>query len=292
MEAHAKINLRLRVFPPDITGFHAVETILARTSLSDTVSLEWGQPSSSGSTQIMVDGPYADSVPEGPENLCCRSADAFVERAFGSSRPDLRIRLTKNIPVGAGLGGGSADAAATLRLLARRWPRLEESDLVAIAGEIGTDVPFCLLGAPMALGWERGRRLLPLRAPRVRPTLLLCPPFPVSTADAYGWLGRNASDVVSASILPGATRLSSWPSLERIARNDFESPVIDRHPDLGRVLHCLRTETEAGIAAMSGSGSVLFATFPNTDARAAARDRLQGLGGLEEWLLLNVRAPI
>ena len=220
-EARAKVNLRLRVFARDETGFHGVETLLARTSLSDTVSLfagepmrgrprapgregagpkgagpEGARPKGTGpegagpegggrGVTLSVDGPLADGVPEGADNLCRQAAVRFLERVFGGRAwPAVHIRLTKRIPMGSGLGGGSADAAATLRLLADRWPRLDEGELLALAGEIGSDVPFALLGVPMALGWERGRRLLPLRPPRPRPALLLCPGIHVATPEA------------------------------------------------------------------------------------------------------------
>ncbi|MXW66924.1 MAG: hypothetical protein F4Z72_08010, partial [Gemmatimonadales bacterium] len=160
-EAHAKVNLRLRVFARDETGFHGVETVLARTSLSDTVTLSAAE--TARGVTLSVDGPLAEGVPDGPDNLCRQAAERFLARAFGKrGRPAVHIRLTKRIPMGSGLGGGSADAGATLRLLAARWPRLETRELVELAGEIGSDVPFALLGVPMALGWERGRRLLPL----------------------------------------------------------------------------------------------------------------------------------
>ena len=276
-EARAKVNLRLRVFARDETGFHGVETVLARTSLSDTVRLfkagpEGGRSRGAGGrgVTLSVDGPLADGVPEGPDNLCRQAAERFLDRAFGRrGRPALHIRLTKRIPMGSGLGGGSADAGATLRLLADHWPRLDESELLALAGEIGSDVPFALLGVPMALGWERGRRLLPLRPPRPRPALLVCPPIHVATPDAYRWLGRTGEDAGAASVLPGATRLAEWDTLERLARNDLEAPVLARHPELSELLARLRA-CDPVMAAMTGSGSTLFATFRDAEERARA----------------------
>ncbi|MYC89350.1 MAG: hypothetical protein F4X22_14115 [Gemmatimonadales bacterium] len=312
VEAHAKVNLRLRVFARDETGFHGVETLLARTSLSDTVTLSaagprGGRPEGRGPTgarsesagprdgrsvTLSVDGPLAEGVPDGPNNLCRQAAERFFERAFGRRRwPAVHIRLTKRIPMGSGLGGGSADAGATLRLLAARWPRLETRELVAFAGEIGSDVPFAFLGVPMALGWERGRRLLPLRPPRPRPALLVCPPIHVSTPEAYGWLGRTDEDAGAASVLPGATRLAEWDSLERLARNDLEAPVLARHPELSELLDGLGS-CDPALAAMTGSGSTLFAIFRDEAERARARRTLAASDGAEGLRILDVALPV
>ena len=290
VEAHAKVNLRLRVFARDETGFHGVETLLARTSLSDTVTLSSTGPE--GGTTLSVDGPLAEGVPDGPDNLCRRAAERFFERAFGGRRwPAVHIRLTKRIPMGSGLGGGSADAGATLLLLAARWPRLETRALVELAGEIGSDVPFALLGVPMALGWERGRRLLPLRSPRPRPALLVCPPIHVSTPEAYDWLGRTDEDAGAASVLPGATRLAEWDSLERLARNDLEAPVLARHPELSEHLERLRS-CDPALAAMTGSGSTLFAIFRDEAERARARRTFAALEPAEAPRILDASLPV
>ncbi|WP_420463042.1 4-(cytidine 5'-diphospho)-2-C-methyl-D-erythritol kinase [Candidatus Palauibacter sp.] len=292
-EAHAKINLRHRVFARDERGFHGVETLLARTSLTDTVSLfEAGPEAAGGGVNLSLEGPRAAGVPEGPENLCWRAAERFLERAFPKrGRPGVHIRLEKRIPMGSGLGGGSADAGATLRLLARRWPRLEERDVVELAGEVGSDVPFAFTGVPMALGWERGRRLLPLRPPRPRPALLVCSPIHVSTPEAYRWLGRGDADPGSASVLPGATRLADWESLERLIRNDLEAPVLARHPELLETLERLRS-CEPAAAGMTGSGSALFAVFRNEAERSRARHQLSAAAGGRMPELVDVQLPV
>ena len=292
-EAHAKINLRHRVFARDETGFHGVETLLARTSLTDTVTLfEAGSGTGPDGLSISVEGPNATGVPEGPDNLCWRVAERFLARALPKrKRPAVHIRIEKRIPMGSGLGGGSADAGATLRLLADRWPRLEERTLVELAGEVGSDVPFAFIGVPMALGWERGRRLLPLRSPRPRPALLILPGIHVSTPAAYGWLGRGGDDPGSASVLPGATRLADWESLERLIRNDLQAPVLARHAPLSEFLERLRS-CEPAAAAMTGSGSALFAIFRDEVERTRARRELQGAAEAEGAELEDVRLPV
>ena len=251
-----------------------------------------GQEGGGRGVTLSVDGPLAEGVPDGPDNLCRRAAERFFDRAFGGRRrPAVHIRLTKRIPMGSGLGGGSVDAGATLRLLAARWPRLEMRELVELAGEIGSDVPFALLGVPMALGWERGRRLLPLRPPRPRPALLVCPPIHVSTPEAYGWLGRTDEDAGAASVLPGATRMAEWDSLERLARNDLEAPVLARHPELSELLERLRS-CDPALAAMTGSGSTLFAIFRDETERARARRTLAPLERADDLRILDVALPV
>jgi len=277
--AYAKINLRHRVFAPEHTGFHSVETLMLRTGLFDSVGLAEAPEGWS----VDLDGEEAAGVPAGDDNLCCRATRLYLDRAFGRTRPGVRIRLTKRIPPGSGLGGGSADAGAVLRLLARRWPRLDERELVQLAGEIGSDVPFALIDVPMALGWEHGRRLLPLRPPHPRPALLARPPFSIDTGEAYAGLAasRLASDGGSAdpggaAILPGPDRLAEWDSLARLARNDLEPPALASHPDLAECLAMLRAE--AAVAGMTGSGSTLFGIFASAQGRAACRGRCEEAG--------------
>lgn len=295
--AHAKINLRHRVFARDETGFHGVETLLLRTSLADEVSIEESQAGIS----IEVDGPLSAGVPEGPENLCCLAAEKFFERAYAprKTRPGIHIRLTKRIPTASGLGGGSADAAATLRLLATRWGNATDRDLIAISGELGSDITFGVLGVPMALGWERGRRLLPLRGPRPRSALLLSPPIAVSTPAAYQWLraGRTVQetsaetpDVGSAAVLPGSTRMTQWETLERMAGNDLEAPVFKNHPELGVALDNLRA-LDPGCAGMTGSGSTLFAVFQDQASCAEASQKIGSLVS-DDWNLEEVELPV
>lgn len=297
--AFAKVNLRLRVFPPDRTGYHPVETLLLRLDLADAVAVETGGEG----VRLTLDweGP-AEPLPPGPENLAWRAAEAFCGRADVSG--GVRIHLLKRIPPGAGLGGGSADAAAVLRALneAHGGPLSREA-LLELAGALGSDVPFSLLESPFALGWERGRRLLPLPAPPSRAGLVALPPFRVSTAVAYGWVdedrdartadadagGLAAATGVSAAALPAPERLADWRTLARLAENDFEASVIRRHPVLETGLAALR-RARASPTVLCGSGSALFAAFETEEARDRAVERLgEAVGG--DWRLLCVRAP-
>jgi len=282
------------VFSRDEHGDHTVETLLARTDLADRLELsEWET-----GVRIEVDGAGAEGG-AGSRELCGAAVRGFLEAAFEGSRstPGIRIRLTKRIPPSRGLGGASADAAGTLRLLWERWPDLEAHVLFDLAGRLGSDVLFGLLDVPMALGWEHGRRLLPLRPPRPRPAILCCPPFGVSKRSAYGWLqeSRDAdpspAGAGGASVLPGATRLAEWGPTESLIHNDLEGPVATRHADVKRALAVLRGVSSG--AAMTGSGSGLFALLSGEKERKVVRDamRVAGFGSAEGWRLLNVTLP-
>ena len=287
LPAHAKINLRLQVFERDEAGYHALETIFLLLSLHDTVEVG----DSDEGIVVAVDGEAAGDVPVGPDNLCWHAAEAFFHAVGEPPRAD--IRLHKRIPAGTGLGGGSADAAAVLRLLNTRVRRpLGEAELLRLGGELGSDVPFALLGAPMALGWERGRRLLPLGPPAPLPGLVWIAPVRVQTRDAYEWLREVPRDS-RAGALPGARRLAEWDTLARLAHNDFESVLFPRYPELATCCDALRSAGST-IAGMTGSGSALFGVFPDEQTRNAAAERLtgSGVGTQPGWQVLKVDLPL
>lgn len=286
--AHAKVNLRLRVLETEPGGFHSLETVFLRLALRDEIELSAGRPG----IRLRVEeepGPLAavarlgEALPRGETNLCWRAAEAY-HHAVGLE-PAVEILLRKRLPSGAGLGGGSADAAAVLRGLdALYGGALGASRLTAVAGELGSDVPFALADTPAALAWERGRRLLPLPAPRPRPVLLLVPGFAVSTAEAYRWLDEARAEAAEeagggALVLPSADRLGSWEELDALAVNDFEAPVFSRHAELAAWKDELRG-AGARPALMAGSGSALFGVFRGEEERDAAAERFEGREGL------------
>ena len=255
--AHGKINLGLRVLARERSGYHSIETVFARVALADRVTVHVG-----GSAQVIdCDGPRVPASGFGPpvNNLAFRAALAF-RRAAGW--PDgFRIRVEKHIPVGGGLGGGSADAGATLRALNALAPRpLAEPELLRLAGTLGADVPFLTSTAPLALAWGRGERLLALSALPERSVVLVVPPFGVSTADAYGWLAASRDADMPVPALRSLHDLTSWDALSRWSVNDLEPVVAARHPRLSEIAGALR-HAGARMARMSGSGSVVFGVF-------------------------------
>jgi len=261
--AQAKLNLHLRVLAREDSGFHSLETIFHKIDLADDVFVETSERGRSIEVQGMQTGP-----PEA--NLAFRAAAAYSTRA-GWPR-GFRIELTKKIPIGAGLGGGSADAAGVLRVLDFLSPSPIGNDaLVEIAASLGSDIPFLASDAVMALAWSHGERMMKLPPLPAHDLLLMTPVFSVSTADAYRWLdedraaanaplvpdGNPVERDAPAPLMMNLLDLSTWSGVNAFARNDFEAPVIARHPRLAEYLGRLR-DSRAIFAQMTGSGSTIF----------------------------------
>lgn len=258
--APAKLNLLLRVLSRDSDGYHGLETLFCLVDLADDLVAE--RRDGTGAT-IEVAG--ADVGPA-DQNLAVRAARLVLEAT--GHRFGVHFRLTKRIPVEAGLGGGSSDAAAALLLVnhlaGRAIPRHE---LLQLAARLGSDVPFFLSGAPLALGWNRGERLLTLPPLPPAPALLLVPPVPVPTAEAYAWVdAARQSAGRRGAVALDLEALSTWGDIGRMAGNDFESVVFGRHPEVRAAFEAL-VGTRPLVCRMSGSGSTLFAVY------RSARDR-------------------
>ncbi|HEU4954626.1 MAG TPA: 4-(cytidine 5'-diphospho)-2-C-methyl-D-erythritol kinase [Gemmatimonadales bacterium] len=265
--AHAKANLFLRVLGREADGYHAIETLFCRLDLADTLRAERRE---GGGVTVEVHG--AEVGP--PEtNLAVRAARMVLEAL--EHRFAVHLTLTKRIPIGAGLGGGSADAAGALlavnRLAADAVPRHE---LLQFAARLGSDVPFCLSGAPLALGWGRGERLLRLPALPAAPGLVVAPPIPIATAEAYRWVdaARESAGRRGALALD-LDALSRWGDVARMAGNDFESPVFARHREIRSAFEAL-VATHPVVCRMTGSGSSLLAIYRHAGDREDARMRL------------------
>ena len=251
---HAKLNLFLRVLAREEDGFHSLETLFCLLELAD--HLVAARREEHG-VSIEVSG--ADVGPPA-ENLAVRGAQLVLEAT--GDRFGVHLELTKRIPARAGLGGGSSDGAAALlavnRLAGDAVPRHE---LLQFAARLGSDVPFLLSGAALALGWGRGERLMRLPALPAAPVLLLTPAVSVSTAEAYLWVddARRSIGRRGAVALEGGA-LASWGDIARMAGNDFESPVFARHPPVREAFEAL-VATRPTICRMTGSGSTLFAIY-------------------------------
>jgi 4-diphosphocytidyl-2-C-methyl-D-erythritol kinase len=264
LPAHAKLNLFLRVLAREADGYHGLETVFCLVDLADELRAE--RREGRGVT-IEVQG--ADVGPSA-DNLAVRGA-AGVLAATGD-RFAVHLTLTKRIPVRAGLGGGSSDAAAALlavnRLAGNAIPRHE---LLQFAAKLGSDVPFFVAGAPLALAWAHGDRLIRLPALPSAPALLLTPPVSISTAEAYGWVdeARLTAGRRGAVALDLAA-LSTWGDIGRMAGNDFESAVFARHPPIRAAFEAL-AGTRPLVCRMTGSGSALFAVYRSARDREDAR---------------------
>ncbi len=266
--APAKLNLFLRVLAREQSGFHGIETLFCRIGLADEISVVRTEPSDG--IQLTVDGPDL-GPPE--KNLAVRAAEAVIGatgRRFG-----LRITLRKRIPVAAGLGGGSSDAAAVLELANQlAGHAIPRAELFHFASRLGADVPFLLSGAPLALGWGHGERLLRLPPLPSAPVLLLVPPVGIATGDAYGWVDQARQSAAPRGALAlDVESLSKWSDIARMAGNDFESPVFGRHPVIREAFEAL-ARTQPLLCRMTGSGSTLFGLYRNSRDRDDAKNML------------------
>lgn len=274
--AQAKVNLRLRILARERDGYHQLETLFLRLDLADVVRVR-----RTGGRTRTLDVSSANSEQIGPveQNLAWRAAEAYAAATgFGAG---LAIEVDKRIPIGGGLGGGSADAGAVLRAMNAMAPTaLSDSALLRLGSTLGADVPFMTTDRPYALGWGRGDRLLALVPPPAREVLLLVPAFSVSTRDAYGWLADSRGQATHSADVDAPLAvdiLSSWVEIATLATNDFETVVGMRHPEIATLVHRLRGAGCAP-ALMSGSGSVVFGVLPPTAGPRVAGEFHLSLG--------------
>jgi 4-diphosphocytidyl-2-C-methyl-D-erythritol kinase len=263
LPALAKINLFLRVLSRDQDGYHSLETLLCLVSLADTLRAERRE-----GRGVTIEVLGAD-LGAAKENLAVQAAARVLEAT--GDRFAIHLVLTKRIPVRAGLGGGSSDAAAALhaanRLAGDAVPRHE---LLQFAAHLGSDVPFFFSGAPLALAWSRGERMLRLPPLPASPALLLTPPIPIATAEAYAWVDSAKQSVGRrGAVALDLDALSRWGDIGRMAGNDFESPVFSRHGEIRAAFEAL-VSTRPLVCRMTGSGSTLFAIYRSVRDREDA----------------------
>ena len=283
--ASAKINLWLRVFGRDAKGYHAIESLFQLLSLADELVVE------RAAGGVVLSGAPAELGPVA-ENLVVRAATRFL--AAARTAGGVRVALTKRIPWNAGLGGASSDAAATLAALNRLFGApLSGGDLLELAAGLGSDVPYFLTGSALALGWGRGERLLALPPLPPRAALVVPPPAPVRTADAYAWIDRDRgteqTGEFAAVFRPDA--FGSWAAVRGHSHNDFESVVAGHLPQIGHWLDRLR-ETDAFLVRLAGSGGAIVALYDTAQARDAAWTSLGADPAMLRAETLTAPAPL
>ena len=262
VQAQAKINLFLRIVSREENGYHQLETLFQRIALADSVTVHVG---GMGRT-LDVRGDDCGPV---EKNLAWRAAIAYTDAAV--SPANFAIEIEKRIPVGGGLGGGSADAAAVLRALNSLAAKpLDEKTLASIAFSLGADVPYLLSTHAIAFGGGRGEKLFGLGALPPHDLLLAIPPFGVSSADAFGWFDAQKSVGHSGTraTLPLGRKLE-WRAIAALAVNDLEDVVAAHHPEIATLRDTLKSRG-AMIAQMSGSGSAAFGVFETGKISGAA----------------------
>jgi len=284
--AAAKLNLGLRVLGRRADGFHDLDSLFVRLDLGDTVVVRVAGDAAGGVGDRLRRAPSGDawldrrSLTLGADNLVRRAVAAYrrAAAAAGVALPPLELELIKRIPWGAGLAGGSADAAATLRALAAAWPA--PVDLTPLGEALGSDVPFCLSGAAAARVGGRGERVAATTIPPLD-LLLVYPGIEVSAGAAFGWWAADPVDVP-----PPATE--ALRAGRRVAlHNALEPAVAARVPEVGDALAALRG-LALGPVAMSGSGSTCFAWA--ADAAAAAAGARELADRRPAWWVRAVRA--
>lgn len=249
ISAQAKLNLALRVLGRDDSGYHPLETLFLRVDLADQIMVRTDSADRSVTTDRDV-GPAE-------ENLAYRAAAAY-SAATGWPH-GWNIQIVKNIPAGAGLGGGSADAGAVLRALNALSPDpLTSGQLVSIAATLGADVPFMASDSVFAFAEGYGEQLTELAAPPARTVGLAIPAFGVSSAEAYRWI--DADRIGRADRERWDLSNPGWNTLDGIVANDFTPVVSRRHPEIFRLIDWFVREGAAA-AGMTGSGSAVFGLF-------------------------------
>ncbi|HMG77662.1 MAG TPA: 4-(cytidine 5'-diphospho)-2-C-methyl-D-erythritol kinase [Xanthobacteraceae bacterium] len=274
-DARAKVNLTLRVVGRRVDGYHDLESVVAFCDCADRLTFK---PAAELTLTLTATGPRAQDCGEAADNLVLKAARLLGERVAGLKLGE--FTLDKLLPVAAGIGGGSADAAAALRLLARANNlALDDRCVIEVAQLTGADVPVCLSSHACVMTGV-GETLLPLSLPKM-PCVLVNPRVPVATRDVFEALGLRhgellvgATDVILHDpIWPEAgASIDAWIEALADIGNDLEKPAMQIQPVIGEVLAALRDSAGARLARMSGSGATCFAIFnDDADAQHAAQ---------------------
>jgi 4-diphosphocytidyl-2-C-methyl-D-erythritol kinase len=270
--APAKVNLSLRVLAREEGGYHQIETVFQSLELADRVSVALRREPG---VRLTVGGVAPGALGPERENLAVRAARAYLEALDpeGWEEVGVRLHLEKRIPHGAGLGGGSSDAAAVLRGLDALHDRaLGLSRLVQLGATLGADVAFFVLDTARALGWGRGDRLLPLPALPPREVVLAIPPEGVATPWAYRLLAEHRRREARESAGGGVVSLEDledWDAVAAGAANAFQEVLEPVRPELARLRRLLQG-AGAAPALLTGSGSAVFGVFSEAAAAEAA----------------------
>jgi 4-diphosphocytidyl-2-C-methyl-D-erythritol kinase len=274
-EARAKVNLTLRVNGRRADGFHDLESVVAFADCADRLTLTPGSD-----LDLKMSGPLAQACGETSDNLVLKAARLLAERV-----PDMKagsFSLDKALPVAAGIGGGSADAASALRLLSQlNGLALDDPRIIEVAQLTGADVPVCVDSRGCVMTGV-GVTLQPLSLPTM-PCVMVNPGVPVATKDVFAALGlRNgellvgATDVLLQDHWPDEkASLEDWVEALAASSNDLEAPAMRVQPVIGDVISALNATNGAWLARMSGSGATCFAIYENTAEAGRAAEKLR-----------------
>ncbi|KFG88703.1 4-diphosphocytidyl-2-C-methyl-D-erythritol kinase [Sphingobium herbicidovorans NBRC 16415] len=271
--AYAKVNLALHVRERRADGYHALESLFAFARDGDLLAAEL---TDDGEVRLQVDGPFGAALDAGADNLVTMAA-RLLQQHTGEERGAV-ITLTKNLPIASGIGGGSADAAAALRLLNRLWDaRLPAAELEQLGLALGSDVPACISSVTQMV---RGRgEILEQRDVKAlvgMPMLLVNPGVPLSTARVFkGWDRQDR----------GPLDVQGLDDVITGGRNDLEASAMEVAPIIAQVLGFLKDQRGVRLARMSGSGATCFALFDDAVDRSAVAKALLSQGG--DWWIME-----
>lgn len=259
--APAKVNLALHVTGRREDGYHLLDTLVAFTEAGDHI-----RAAPAAEDSFTLSGPYAAAIPANGSNLAVRARDLLRERAGAQAFP-VAIELEKNLPAASGIGGGSSDAAATLRALARLWGlSLSTGDLASIALPLGADLPMCVAARPL-VAQGIGEALAPVSGLPALDMVLVNPGVAVATPSVFRALENRANPPLAPlPLLPDFSALVDWLAA---ARNDLEAPAVTVAPEIATALAALR-QSGAALARMSGSGATCFGLYPSPQDAARA----------------------
>ena len=265
--APAKINLALHVTGRRADGYHLIESLAVFTRFGDRISIEPAEEDA-----FSIAGPYASAIPTDESNLILKARDSLRAAAGGAKAPPVAIRLEKNLPVASGIGGGSSDAAAVLRGLAKFWVLdVDHGTLTRIGGVLGADLPMCLAAKPL-IARGTGDELSPVSGFPSLGLVLVNPGIEVSTPDVFSALQRRDNEGLPP--LPSRLDFHTLCNWLEATRNDLEEAALSIEPSIGEAKATLM-KADAGFARMSGSGATCFGLFEtgNVAKRAAAAIR-------------------
>lgn len=259
----AKVNLHLEVLERRGDGYHEIQTLMQRISLFDEIEIQWGGQG----IRLIAEG---EAIPTGSDNLLIQAAQSFFEK--GKIKGGMEIRIQKRIPVGAGLGGGSSNAATVLMSLNDQFKTGWDQERLMLEGaKLGADVPFFIFQKP-ALARGIGEKLSPVRLPEPIWYCLIIPPFRIATVWAYAAYDQLEKVDKSPMAIPDA--YAAVEDLTPVLINDLELPAMSRYPQIGAMKKKLGSLGAKG-ALMSGSGPVIFGLFPSREEAERVEKTLQ-----------------
>lgn len=263
--APAKINLDLRVCARRSDGYHELDSLVAFTAYGDRLDFAPAEELS-----LSITGPFAEALRDDPNNLVQTASTLLA--SFLDRTPNVHITLEKRLPIASGIGGGSADAAATLRGLLRFWQvPMSLRDLAPLARDLGADVPVCLAATSMRMQGI-GDRLMPFELPEPLPILLVNPNLPVETPKVFRALERMSGE---RTTMPRSDDGAAFRAELCCSVNDLETPAKTLAPVIADVLDAISDQSACEVARMSGSGATCFGLFPDQRHLEGAAENLK-----------------